>query len=253
MTGNIVRTYGQGIRIIDGDSVFAADAAVGSGAAGVDLTLTAGAGDGAGDGGTVNIVAGNATTGDGGSVIIQAGDISANPGRGGDIILLVPPNDALSGALISRTTGAGEAGTGYDSGDVVIDTVPLEAGTGWCQRTLVFEGTGASVNTVLLFAEPNTNGVSLKVRVWATAVDLADPDSQMTQIRESVFYRDGGSAISLLGALRNDQIVTGGGAGGASISLAISGAGEPVVRANIDDVGVNVRFVFHIEYQYSGT
>ena len=96
-----IRTYGDGILIISGDSVRGEDATSGSGSAGSALALRGGDGDGVGNAGGVTIsggapgVSANAA---GGSVTITATNSAATGTGDGGIITLVPGIAQGSGA-----------------------------------------------------------------------------------------------------------------------------------------------------------
>jgi hypothetical protein len=87
-----VRTYGDGILIIDGDFVRGEDAVAASGLSGSVLNLRGGNGDGVGDAGGVLIDGGapGASSGaDGGSVTLQATDsAAAGAGLAGNVVLI---------------------------------------------------------------------------------------------------------------------------------------------------------------------
>jgi len=249
-------TGGSDIVVSIGDEVTGVDSASVSGG---DVTLRGGDHTGAAavsNGGSVTIRGGDTNSGtngvQGGDVTIQGGDL-VGTGAGGSVTLRTTSTSGTNGAILFETTGQNTAGPDYTRGDIVIDTVPSEAGTGWCHRTLVFEGVGVSFNTVLTFDDPVNNGDNLKVRLWCTMVDLADADSQATQLQERVFYKDSGGNATLLGTLQNLTAVSGGGAGGSSADVVVDGSGNIVVRANIDAGLANVRFVYEIDYQYNNT
>lgn len=231
-------------------TITAGNATDGSTGVGGGVSITAG--NAADTGGSINIFAGDTTAaeGDGGDVLIRGGDITGN-GRGGDITLQIPATSGLNGAVIFETTGQDTAGSTYNRGAIVIDTFPSEEGTGWQHRTLVFEGGGTSTNEILTFALPSNDGDNLKVRLWCSMNDINDPDSQASNYLERVFYRDSSSAATLLGTIQTTTITAGAGAGGSTADVVVNGSGDIVIRAIIDASGVDVRFVYMVDYQYS--
>jgi len=217
MAGPIVRTYGNSLTVISGDSILGQDALASSNNNGGDIPVIAGAGDGTGNGGSVNI-----STGAGGA-------------------------SGVAGAINLESIAEDTAGPQQDRGDVVIRTT-ADTGTGWCHRTLQVEVTGIGSQDVLTWDLPNDNGQNLKIRVYATMVDVADPDGQAAAIQERTFYRDSSALAASLPILRND---TAGSVAGASISLTVNGSGDIVLQAFVDTTET-VEFTFMIDYQYSG-
>lgn len=217
MAGPIVRTYGNSLTVISGDSILGQDALASSNSNGGDIPVIAGAGDGTGDGGSVDI----------------------SPGAGGA--------SGVAGAINLESVAEDTAGPQQNRGDVVIRTTS-DAGTGWCHRTLQIEVTGIGGQDVLTWDLPTDNGQNLKIRVYATMVDVTDPDSQAAAIQERTFYRDSSAQAAALLFLQNTSV---GAASGASINLTVNGSGDIVLEAFVDQAET-VEFTFMIDYQYSG-
>jgi hypothetical protein len=215
------RTYGEGLLVIDGDSVRGESADSGSGQAGSDLTLSGGVGDGAGRGGDVVVSPGPSGAG------------SANKG----LVLLATENDA----------------SGSDTGGVVIYTQSGSfAGSGWHHRTYVVDvPADASGTPVDLFIVPGpgASGENVKVRAWVTVHVAASIPTAMTKIVEASFTRSGSSLFKIGGDLTDQREVLG--ATSADMVLAVSST-DVAIQCTPDALQAS-NWSFLIEWQRGNT
>ena len=146
-----IRTYGDGILIISGDSVRGQDAPAASGSAGSTLALRGGDGDGVGNAGGVTITGGapGASVGAvGGSVTIQGTDSSAaGGGAGGDIILV--PGLAL-GPGADGVVSIGNAAELTTGGNITLDSAnpTFKAGDGTGTPSIELDKSDAGTSAV---------------------------------------------------------------------------------------------------------
>lgn len=190
---------------VDAINIGTANATVAN-TAGTKLSLFSGDGLGTGDGGDLEVVAGDSgvgATGNGGPVAIRAGSATSTSGNGGDATVQAGASTgANEGGLVILTAGASATGT---NGYVRIQTSGDEDEV---QLLIVPSGTGATVGLYSGASDPNgitsATAGSLYMRsngqVWVNttgAMVWEQLQSGVTENRQDVYVNQGVTPVDL--------------------------------------------------------